>query len=145
MCPSTLIALLSFVAVLATNQSEQKFCFAAYRIYHVCLGLPYERALESVKPTRLLTDFFWVREKKADESAEKCVSLFCADGSEAEDKYCGVGPCGPMGYNCVGGCRKNNGTDYADMQTVWLEEHGLVRGARHEFKERVVQFQKREI
>lgn len=140
-CLSIVLAVLSVTAALAMNQTEPKFCHSSYRIYHVCLGLPYERPLESAKPTRILTDFFWIRENKEDESAEKCVSLFCADGSEAEDKYCGVGPCGPFGYNCVGGCRKGNGTDYETLQTAWIEKQGLVTKARHEFNERVIQFE----
>lgn len=139
---SILIVVLSLSTVLAADSPNEKFCPAAYRMYHVCIGLPNERFLESAKPTRLTTtDFFWVRENKSDESAQKCVSLFCADGSEAEDKYCGVGPCGPFGYNCEGGCRKSNGTDHEILQAAWLESHDLVRQARHEFKSRVIQFE----
>ena len=135
------IAALALLAITTTIHAKIECCPSYFRSYHVCLGLPNERPIKIAKPTGTYLDYFWVTKDKKDESAPKCLSLFCEDGSDAAGKYCGVGPCGPFGCNCVGGCRKGNGTGYETFRRAWLKKHELVREARHKFERRVVQFE----
>lgn len=138
---SNMVAILAFATIISISQTNAECCRSEFRAYHVCLGLAHEQPFKIAKPTGTYLDFFWVRENKEDESAKKCLSLFCADGSDAEDKYCGVGTCDLFGCKCIGGCRKGNRTDYETLLKTWLEEHNLVREARHKFDKRVVQFE----
>lgn len=107
---SSVIAVVALATFLSISQTEaqwnlQDCCPEYFRSYHVCLGLPNERPIKIAKPTGTYLDWFWVRDRwdhRDDAYAQKCVSLFCKDGSDADGKYCGVGTCGLFGCNCVG-------------------------------------------
>lgn len=139
---SVLSGILALSAILLFSQTNGQWngggvcCPSDHRTYHVCLGketLPNERPIKIAKPSGDPDDVYWVRNNRKDDFAQKCVSLFCADGSDADDKYCGVGRCGLFGCNCVGGCRKGNGTTHAPLRRAWLKKYGLVREAPHRF------------
>lgn len=131
---SNLIAILALAAIFSfsqtTGQSSGECCMFKFWTYHVCIGLPNERPIKVAGDP---SDIFWIRDNRMDESAQKCISLFCADGSDADDKYCGIGKCGANGCNCVGGCRKSVGIADVSLRMTWLRRHGLVREARHKF------------
>lgn len=133
-----MLAALALAAILLISQTSgysfnTNCCHSEFLAYHVCLGLPYEEHLKLTTPYGNYLDYFWVRKNKNDESAEKCVSFFCKDGSDAIGKHCGVSDCNIFGCNCVGGCRKGNGTGYELLRRAWLEKHDLVREAKHQF------------
>lgn len=135
---STLIAVLALATILSFSETTGQWnlndcCPSDHRTYHVCLGLPNERPIKIAKPSGDPDDVYWARNDRRDDFAQKCVSLFCADGSDADDKYCGVGRCGLFGCNCIGGCRKGNGTGHAPLRRAWLKKHGLVRETMHRF------------
>lgn len=138
-CVSNVIAVLSLAALLSFHQASSQIpwfsdcCRSSHRLYHVCLGLPNERPIKIAKPSGDPSDTYWVGDSREDDYAQKCVSLFCLDGSDADGKHCGVGRCNVFGCQCEGGCRKGNGTGYATYMRVWLAKHDLVRETYHKF------------
>lgn len=148
------VVVLVIAAVIKQASGESDCCPDQYVILHVCLALPNEQHMPSLPSKKSesrvtgnlvigshypiyiklpkLTDKneYWIRNSE-DKYRPKCMSRFCADGSDAIDAQCGVGKCNSRGCKCKGGCRKNQGISPGAMSRQWRFKHMLTEQSRN--------------
>lgn len=128
------VTVLTLVAMFSVDKTTSECCHVAYISYHACMGIETEENIVHLNWELPDNSFeYWIR-NEADKNPKKCISFFCADGSNAENKACGVGHCNMFKCDCVGGCRRNNGTSFEEMGKAWRDQHGLSMKMKYQLK-----------